>query len=122
MSVIHDDIDRALAAHGMWKVRLRTAIHQGKLDTSPADLRRDDRCDFGRWLQGGQVPDVARRSSHFALVVRMHAEFHKAAAAVAELALAGSKDAATRMLNSGEYARASEALVSAMQAWRNATQ
>lgn len=119
-SEIREDIENALGAHALWKMRLRAAIHQGKIETAVADIARDDRCEFGKWLYGPAVPNNARASSHFATVVRLHAEFHKVAAQIAELAVSGSKEAATKRLNSGDYTRTSEELARAMRAWRDA--
>jgi hypothetical protein len=119
MASIQEDIDKALGAHALWKMRLRTAIHKGQLDIAASEIARDDRCEFGRWLRGATIPKEAKASKHFAVVVRLHSEFHRVAAQIAELAIAGRKDEASKLLNSGEYARTSDGLAQAMEAWRD---
>jgi len=41
-----EQIDAAMAAHAMWKFKLKTAINGGELPAS-ATVRLDNRCDFG---------------------------------------------------------------------------
>jgi len=120
MAGSQEEIDKALGAHALWKMRLRTAIHKGQLDVTPSDIARDDRCEFGKWLRGPTIPKEARASKQFLTVVRLHSEFHKIAAQIAELAVAGRKDDASKLLNGGEYTRTSEGLAQALEAWRDA--
>ncbi len=37
-----DEINKAIGAHGVWKMRLRTAIDIGKGDAHPADVAKDN--------------------------------------------------------------------------------
>ncbi|GIK26182.1 MAG: hypothetical protein BroJett006_24280 [Betaproteobacteria bacterium] len=98
----------AIEAHIKWKSRLENYI-QG---TSSEDLKvetvcRDDQCPLGKWIYstGGQ-----RFGSidTFGEMKGQHALFHQCAGRVLETAQAGKKDEAMRLLQYGDYVRASE--------------
>ncbi|MEZ5403465.1 MAG: CZB domain-containing protein [Bryobacteraceae bacterium] len=110
-------IDKWVAAHGMWKARLNTAIENGKLDVPAATVRLDNYCDFGKWLYGASIPDGQKQTEHYTKVKALHADFHKAAAAVAALAEAG-KPVEARNRMGGEFAKVSSQLTLAMTAWK----
>lgn len=112
------EIDKAIAAHATWKVRLRTVITTGHSSISVEQVRADKGCDFGKWLHGSGAPRGRNDASH-AEVTRLHAEFHKAAARVAELALAGKKQEAEAAMGAfGEFGTASSKLTAAMVNWK----
>ena len=50
-------ITHAIASHAKWKYRLRQAIDTGMSDWTVAEVRADDRCEFGEWLR--DLPAVA---------------------------------------------------------------
>ena len=52
--------DKAVFAHSQWKHRLREAIKTGESEWTVAEVRADDRCDFGEWLD--QLP-ASKKSS-----------------------------------------------------------
>ena len=111
-------VDRFLAAHGNWKRRLEQAIDRGALDVPVETVSADDRCEFGRWLHGPDLPRQLAASSRYAEVVAAHAEFHRVAGEVARHVQAGQPDAARRMLElGGPYAAASSRLGLTMAAW-----
>ncbi len=98
----------AIEAHIKWKSRLENYI-QG---TSSEDLKvetvcRDDQCPLGKWIYstGGQ-----RFGSidTFGEMKGQHALFHQCAGRILENAQAGKKDEAMRLLQYGDYVRASE--------------
>ncbi|MDI6743656.1 MAG: CZB domain-containing protein, partial [Smithella sp.] len=109
-----EELDKAIGAHGMWKTRLKMAIEAGKTDTPVETIRQDNQCVFGKWLYGNTLTSVEKASQHYKTVKELHAEFHKTAARVAELALSGKKaEAETMMALSGEYAAISGKLTQA---------
>lgn len=115
------EIDNAIGAHGLWKGRLKTAIDTGKIDVPVETIRKDNQCPFGKWLYGTSLSTAERNSSHYRTVKDLHAEFHKTAAHVTELALAGKKDQAQAMMrSSGEYANVTTRLTLAMMDWKQA--
>ncbi len=93
-------IDAAIAAHGKWLTRLRTAIYEGSSEFTPAVVRADDKCDFGRWLYGA-FPASLRGSPVFEDIRQTHARFHVQAAMVLELATGGRRDDAANLMAPG---------------------
>lgn len=114
-----EELDKAIGAHGMWKVRLKSAIESGKIDTPIETIRVDDQCAFGKWFFGSTLSPQDKASSHYKTVKELHAEFHKTAARVAELAVNGKKAEAEKMIaTGGEYASISSKLTQAMMEWK----
>lgn len=98
----------AIEAHIKWKSRLENYI-QG---TSSEDLKvetvcRDDQCPLGKWIYstGGQRFGTI---DTFGEMKGQHALFHQCAGRILETAQAGKKDEAMRLLQYGDYVRASE--------------
>lgn len=115
---LKDDINRAIAAHGIWKGRLRTAIETGKSDIPVSKIRVDNQCDFGKWLYGSSITMDVKNSDHYKKCKEAHAKFHEAAAKVVELAVNKETAEAEKMMKmGGEYARASSDLTAVMMAW-----
>ncbi len=114
-----EEIDNAIGAHGSWKVRLKDAIETGRSDIPVETIRKDNNCQFGKWLYGGTLSAADKTSANYTKVRELHAEFHKAAARVTELALAGQKTEADKMMTrGGEFAAVSSRLTSAMMDWK----
>lgn len=113
-----EDIAKYIGQHSLWKTRLRQAIDSGESSHDAASVRRDDQCDFGTWLKA--LPAQERASPHFQAVASLHAEFHREAARVLELAAGGKKAEAEKSIASGgSYASASMKLTKGMTAWMN---
>ena len=111
------EIDKAIAAHGMWKVRLKSAISTGTSEMPVATIRTDNQCAFGQWLYGQTLSASDKATPNYKTVKDLHAEFHKVAAKVAEFALSGKKDEAENVL-SHEFAATSVKLTAAMMEWK----
>jgi len=107
------DFEKAVEAHRAWKVTLRSALAKDEqLDASA--ICRDDRCALGQWLHG---PASARWQSkpQFVELMTQHAEFHSAAAEVAETINRHDRSRAEELLGSGSrFALASNQTVSAI--------
>ncbi len=116
-----DEIAAAIAAHGQWKVRLKDAISTGSIGVSIDTIRVDNQCAFGKWFYGPTISAEIKSSSHYKNIKELHAQFHKVAASVAELAIAGKKDEAEKALSvTSEFAGISSTLTKAMMDWKNA--
>jgi Chemoreceptor zinc-binding domain len=114
-----EEIDKAINIHSMWKVRLRQAIDSGKIDVPVETIRQKDQCAFGKWLYGSTFAAGDKASPYYKTVCDLHAEFHTLAAKVAELAVAGKKDEAVKMLTlDGPYGAASAKLTGALMDWK----
>lgn len=117
-----EDIKTAISAHGAWKARLKSAIDSGKIEIPIATIRQDNQCIFGEWLYGPTIAANVKESADYKTARELHAEFHKAAAQVAELAMAGKKEEAEKMLGlGGKYADASAKLTKSMMEWLKKT-
>lgn len=116
-----EEINKAIAAHGMWKARLQEGIRTGKLDLDIESVRSDHRCAFGTWLDGPTLSAADRGSEHFVKIKTLHAEFHQVAARIAECVQQNRISEAERLMGiNGQYADISSRLTSAMMAWKKA--
>ena len=117
-SMIHkEELQRAIGVHLLWKARLKAALESGLSLPSAESLRREDLCEFGKWLQA-HASTSGNKSDHFQTVNRLHAAFHQAAADVVDLDLGGDTPTATsRVGPGGTFHEASDRLLLAMKAW-----
>ncbi|HEY4787076.1 MAG TPA: CZB domain-containing protein [Bacteroidales bacterium] len=110
-------IDKALIAHKEWKNRLENAINTGHSDFNPVAVKTDNACEFGKWLSS--LPAEEKTSKDYTLVKDLHAEFHKTAGDILQLAVSGKKDDAIKKLSfGGTYGIASSKLCSALYDWK----
>ena len=115
------EIDNAIGAHSMWKMRLKAALETGRMDAPIAALDSDRDCPFGKWLQSPTIAPSTKASVHYAKVRELHTQFHRAVVEVATLAVNGRTDLATEMMTTtGAFSQASAKLTVAMQEWRSA--
>ena len=92
------DLDGALKKHADWKVKLRTAIvNKEKLDAET--ISKDNCCDFGKWLYSEDSHSKVSHLDSYKMCLKNHAEFHKAAGAIAHEINAKNFDEASNMLN-----------------------
>ncbi len=116
MSMV-DQINKAVAAHGMWKARLRNAIDAGKSEFTAGHVSADNQCDFGKWLYS--LPAIDHQTAQWQKVRELHAKFHREAGKVLGLALSGNKAEADSCLAVGSpFAKVSLELTSAMMEWK----
>ena len=112
---IHEQIVKAIGAHGMWKARLLKAIDAGASDIKVADARLDNQCDFGKWLHAATD---GKGSPHYEKCRQLHRDFHLAASKVLALALSNKKTEATHAMGAdSEFVGISAALTQAMLEW-----
>ena len=106
-------IDKAIGAHGAWKQKLIEVTEGHHSDLKVETVRADDACEFGKWLYS--LPSSARTTEAGKRVHSLHADFHKTAADVLELALAGRKEETHAALSRGsQFALLSSKLTLAM--------
>jgi hypothetical protein len=114
-----ENIDAALAAHSAWKKRLLESIEMGKSEFKVDVVRKDNACQFGQWLYS--IPQEERNNRELSNIINLHAEFHKTASAILELALNGKKEEALKRLeHGGDYGRITGKLVLALNNLKNA--
>ncbi len=118
-----EQIKKAIGAHGMWKSRLAAAIDTGKSEFTVDAVRKDNACDFGRWLYGADIPAAAKQLPDYETCRRLHADFHQTAAEVLSMAVAGKKSEAQKaMAATSKFAATSASLTSAMMKWLSTTE
>ncbi|MBU3079102.1 CZB domain-containing protein [Sphingomonas quercus] len=111
-----------IGAHGLWKMRLRSAISSGISDANVAEVRCDDKCAFGKWLHHSPEIDAGTKGGlPYKVVKRLHAEFHVTAADVLAHALHGRKTQASALFET-EFSEKSEKLVRALMKWKGELQ
>lgn len=111
-------IDAAIAAHGQWLVRLRTAIESGASDFKPDIVAKDNQCEFGKWLYS-DFPKEFKNSNTYDEIRGLHASFHKAASQILSMATSGKKAEAVRLMDHhGDFMRLSGTLVIKLRAMK----
>lgn len=110
-------ITEAIGAHGAWKMRLRTAIRTQQTDITAADVRCDDRCEFGQWIHGSQIDAETKADIPYQVIKRLHREFHHSAADVLDAAAHGHDEVADALMEE-EFTPRSEKLVRALTKWK----
>ena len=115
-----EEINKAIGAHGMWKQRIKDVIHSGQSQITPEKAEVDNQCEFGKWFCA--LPQADRACAFAGKVKELHAQFHKEAASVLRLALAGKKQDAEKGLEpSAPFGKISGSLTLAMMDWKKNT-
>jgi len=112
------DIEEAIGNHARWMSLLRDAILQAPPTVDVTEVQAEDQCEFGKWLHGSRLSGEDRASAVYQEVNRLHADFHRLAAQVVELAVSGKPRDAYDLLY-GEYITMSGRLAIAMRAWQD---
>ena len=110
-------INDAIGAHGMWKMRLRTAIRTGHGDVNSIVAGCDNECAFGKWLYGPEIDSGTRNGVPYQVIRRLHADFHRSAGQVLRHVEKHESDAAEGLM-AGEFTDRSEKLVRALTKWK----
>jgi hypothetical protein len=106
-----EKVDAAINAHTNWLVRLRVAIENGTSEFKPEIVKTDDNCEFGKWLYG-DFPESFMGKPIYQVIKELHADFHRQAAIILELALAGEKEKAIELMKlDGEFRKHSLSLI-----------
>lgn len=100
----------------MWKQRLEEAVGNRGAGLDAAQLEKDNLCELGKWLYAS--PEHGSHP-HYEKARKLHAEFHRQAAAVLRLGLKGQTEAALQSLRPGsDYLKVSASLVLELSAWK----
>jgi hypothetical protein len=112
-----EEIDQAIAAHGLWKQRLHAAVTKGASVFRLAQVQVDNGCDFGRWFYG--LPAALQEAEQGQAIRHLHAAFHTEAARILHLALNEHVAEAEQALEPGQlYAQLSAQLMQALTGWK----
>jgi len=116
-----ENIDKAIAAHGAWKDRLTATIASGTSDFDPTVVKLPDKCEFGKWLYGDDIPAAAKDNDYYSQSVDLHAKFHIEAGKILAFALEGNKsEAEGLMTDDSEFIKLSSTLTNLLNEWKAA--
>lgn len=111
------NIDKAIASHGMWKMRLKNAIKTHSTEFEVAFVKSPHHCDFGKWLNNDKF-ELAK-FSEYNEIVDLHKELHVETARIMELALAAKdSEAAASLVVGSKFSTLSSKLTIAMMNWK----
>ncbi len=115
-----DEISKAIDAHAAWKQKLRHAIDTGECESTPERVKMDNNCAFGKWLYD-RIDEKAKSSEFYDITVALHANFHKSAGHILELALSGEKNQARSLMGlDSDFTRYSGQLTRKLKEWQAA--
>ena len=119
MATTLEQLDKALAAHSMWKHRLRDLVENGTGEVDAKTAMRDDVCEMGKWLRGFRPSPTEKR--HYESVCQRHTQFHESVGKVALLANMKQTDDARREMGiNSAFSKSSAALTADIMAWKKA--
>ena len=116
-ALVVEQINKALFAHGAWKMRLREAISKGNSELSVENAKRDDCCAFGKWLHSADLDADLKASLAHKTITRLHRDFHQSAGKVLGEAVQDHQDSAISLLK-GEFGDCSQTLIIALTKWK----
>jgi hypothetical protein len=116
-ATLQEQVQKAITAHGVFKVKLGQMVEAGTNEMAPAVVGSDNQCPLGQWLYNGIDPTF-KASPHYQIVKDHHATFHKAAGEVAALSAARKRTEALEAMEMGStFKQASAKLVIALTTW-----
>lgn len=119
LPLILEQLRAARREHDLWKDRFVKAIARGERDEyAPAEMGRTELCELGRWLGTSGAPRWFVATPEFPQVLALHAEFHQQAEVIATLVVGRRyQDALAALRPAKSYDAASQALLTALEAW-----
>ena len=112
-------IANAITAHRVWRSLLKACLEQGQgVDADLVRVVADPHaCDFGKWLDRDDTAPL-RHTPDYALIDRMHRDFHKVAAEVCAKIIGGRTAEAEEMMSAdGPFTSSSSRLIDALTEW-----
>jgi hypothetical protein len=107
------DFDEAIAAHTVWKNKMRRSLAKRDGSINPADVSLDHKCRLGAWIYGEGAS--YRSLPEYVKLKYEHARFHMVAADLVKRANAGeSIDAEMDPCSNSEFSTSSSAVVIAI--------
>jgi Chemoreceptor zinc-binding domain len=110
-------ISAALSAHAAWKQRFYEFM-AGAIDLDPQQVEHNNLCVFGKWLEGDGVHQLP--SHDYALVHKLHTQFHRVAATIVRLKQEGYiEEAQAHLRIGGDFPKVSAQLSRCLLASRD---
>ena len=111
--------EQAIAAHEEWRTTFEHTVREGGGDLQVEAVRADNRCLLGLWLAATAKADL--NPTALKMLRDVHGEFHRAAAQVLALALAGRiREAVHSMAIGTQYGQWSAVLLVALSRYAEA--
>lgn len=123
MAAAEFDFNSAIQAHIDWKMKLTNYIAKpdGTLDSKV--VCKDNNCALGKWIHGAGSEHRDSNPTVFDSLKSSHAEFHRTAGEVVELANAGRKKEALVLVSpTGQYGAVSKRTVGLIEKLRDHVQ
>ncbi len=114
--VLLAQVKNAIAMHNTWLSRLKDAAATGRSEYSVATVSRDDICPIGIWLSENLAPEL-RDSPLRVITAARHAVFHRSAARLLSLALAGDPSVAASLERGGDFQMVDSLMLDALEDW-----
>jgi len=115
---LKQEINKTIASHSMWKVRLLDAIKNGTSEFSVDEVKVDNKCEFGQWLYE-KIGESWKTDEHYKKVLDLHAQLHTETARILSLALDGKAEIARNEMALGsEFSKLSSKLTLALMDWK----
>jgi hypothetical protein len=112
------EINKAIKAHSVWKVRLKDAVDTGTSEFTPSKVRDSHMCDFGKWLD--TLPPAEKAQDDYKRIDALHAKFHAEAANVLQMAIGGQREKAHVAITDikSDFVYVSAQLINALSEWK----
>lgn len=112
------ELNKAIKAHSMWKIRLKDAIDSGQSEISVSQAKDSHQCAFGKWLDSLSLAEKAL--DDYKSIIPLHDKFHHLAGNILQMALGGQKDKAHESLTNitGEFMYTSAQLINCISEWK----
>jgi len=116
---IKEILNKAIASHFTWKVRLKNMIDLGESNLSIQDIRDDSLCEFGKCLNS--LSKEYAENEYYQNIKNLHTEFHINAAKIVLIALSGHKERANELFLSrdSDFVKNSTLLTLELSEWRD---
>jgi diguanylate cyclase (GGDEF)-like protein/PAS domain S-box-containing protein len=114
--VLIGQVKSAIATHRTWLGRLKDAIETRRSEYTVEVVSRDDTCPIGIWLSSTIAAELRGSPLHVITCAR-HAVFHRSAARLLSLALAGDPSVAASFERGGDFQMIDSLMLDALEDW-----
>ncbi len=112
-----DQIDKATAAHAMWKAKLILEMEGRSVKIDRQTAKDCHACAFGMWLDGNK--SQLSGNPEFEPIYTRHEAFHQEVGAILEKIVGGRLAEAKESFQAGTFRQVSSRLVLDLLRWRD---
>lgn len=111
------DFKTAISAHIDWRMKLTNYVQNPDHSLNPDIVCKDNQCSLGKWIYSDGKSIQNSNSALYVKLRESHAQFHKTAARIIDLANKGQTAQVEKLLShGGEYMSVSEETVNLIEA------